>query len=33
MAITKEVNIVVKESGLDEVNKKVNKLENSVESL
>jgi len=33
MAITKEVNIVVKETGLDEVNKKVNKLETSVESL
>lgn len=33
MAITKEVNIVVKETGLDEVNKKVNKLETSVNSL
>jgi len=33
MAITKEVNIVVKETGLDEVNKKVNKLETSVSSL
>lgn len=33
MAIEKQINIVVKESGLDEVNKKVNKLENSVESL
>lgn len=33
MAVTKEINIVVKETGLDEVNKKVNKLENSVESL
>jgi len=33
MAITKEINIVVKENGLDEVNKKVNKLETSVESL
>jgi len=33
MAITKEINIVVKETGLDEVNKKVNKLETSVESL
>jgi len=33
MAITKEVKIVVKETGLDEVNKKVNKLETSVSSL
>lgn len=33
MAITKEVNIVVKEKGLDEVNKKVNKLENSLDDL
>lgn len=33
MAIEKEINIVVKEVGLDEVNKKVNKLENSVDAL
>lgn len=33
MAIEKQVNIVVKEVGLDEVNKKVNKLDNSLEEL
>lgn len=33
MAITKEVNIVVKEIGLDEVNKKVDKLDNSLSDL
>lgn len=33
MAIEKVVNIVVKETGVDELNKKVNKLEASVESL
>lgn len=31
--ITKEINVVVKETGLDEVNKKVDKLEMSVDSL
>ena len=33
MAITKEVNIVVKETGLDQVQKQVNKLDNSLENL
>ena len=33
MAITKEVNIVVKEIGLDKVQNQVNKLENSIEDL
>lgn len=33
MAIEKVVNITVKETGLDELNKKVNKLEDSIEDL
>lgn len=33
MSITKEIIVAVKETGLDEVNKKVNKLENSFDSL
>lgn len=33
MAITKEVNIVVKETGLDQVQKQVNKLDSSLENL
>ena len=33
MAITKEVNIVVKETGLDQVQKQVNKLDASLENL
>ena len=33
MAITKEVNIVVKETGLDQVQKQVNKLDTSLENL
>lgn len=33
MAIEKQINIVVKETGLDEVNKKVDKLDNSLSDL